>query len=287
MELRVTEGDGAYTARTLSQVQVFAPCAAQTFRGRAATSSNTDGRRGVKWAGGCVRAPACGITVAAAVESAADRGALAPRHDGAPPPARARRRRWSRDLRPRAEAGPPLRHGAPSPLRRQQVARDGHLRRREPLRSTRRGDHRRRFAPGSAGGALAGGSGEGRSAGGGPGRAGRAPVPRDPVRLEPAGPRAGDVHPDGCRAPRRAHRDALAKEGNGWRARGALTFKQSGFGIRPYSGFFGTIAVHNEVKLEYDIVWVAPEHASMMHGVAPARARSGQVLAQPGGTQRD
>ncbi len=79
----------------------------------------------------------------------------------------------------------------------------------------------------------------------------------------------------------------VTKEGDAWRARGALTFKQSAFGIRPYSGFFGTIAVHDEVKLEYDIVWVAPEHASMMHGVAPARARSGQVLAQPGGTQRD
>jgi polyisoprenoid-binding protein YceI len=48
------------------------------------------------------------------------------------------------------------------------------------------------------------------------------------------------------------------KEGNAWRARGAVTFKQSDFGIHPYSGFLGTIAVRDEVKLEYDIVLAAP-----------------------------
>jgi polyisoprenoid-binding protein YceI len=46
-------------------------------------------------------------------------------------------------------------------------------------------------------------------------------------------------------------------EGTAWRARGAVTFKQSDFGIRPYSGFLGTIAVRDEVKLEYDVVLVA------------------------------
>jgi polyisoprenoid-binding protein YceI len=46
------------------------------------------------------------------------------------------------------------------------------------------------------------------------------------------------------------------KEGGAWRARGAVAFKQSDFGIRPYSGFAGTIAVRDEVKLEYDIVFV-------------------------------
>lgn len=50
-----------------------------------------------------------------------------------------------------------------------------------------------------------------------------------------------------------------AKEGSAWRARGAVAFKQSDFGIRPYSGFGGTIAVRDEVKLEYDLVLVARE----------------------------
>lgn len=49
---------------------------------------------------------------------------------------------------------------------------------------------------------------------------------------------------------------AAVKEGDGWRAHGAVTFKQSDFGIRPYSGFAGTIAVHDELKLEYDLLMV-------------------------------
>jgi polyisoprenoid-binding protein YceI len=44
------------------------------------------------------------------------------------------------------------------------------------------------------------------------------------------------------------------REGDGWRARGSVRFKQSDFGIRPYSGFLGTIAVEDEVELEYDLV---------------------------------
>lgn len=48
------------------------------------------------------------------------------------------------------------------------------------------------------------------------------------------------------------------KEGNAWRARGAVTFKQSDFGVHPYGSFVGTIAVRDEVRLEYDIVLVAP-----------------------------
>lgn len=39
-----------------------------------------------------------------------------------------------------------------------------------------------------------------------------------------------------------------------WHARGVVGFKQSDFGIHPYSGFLGTVAVHDEVKLEYDLV---------------------------------
>ncbi len=49
-----------------------------------------------------------------------------------------------------------------------------------------------------------------------------------------------------------------SREGDAWRARGAITFKQSDFGIHPYSAALGTIAVHDEVKLEYDLVLVAP-----------------------------
>jgi polyisoprenoid-binding protein YceI len=44
------------------------------------------------------------------------------------------------------------------------------------------------------------------------------------------------------------------KEGDAWRARGSISFKQSDFGIHPYSGFLGTVAVHDAVKLDYDIV---------------------------------
>jgi polyisoprenoid-binding protein YceI len=47
---------------------------------------------------------------------------------------------------------------------------------------------------------------------------------------------------------------AATKEGETWRARGTVAFKQSDFGIRPYSGFAGTISVQDEVKVDYDIV---------------------------------
>jgi polyisoprenoid-binding protein YceI len=44
------------------------------------------------------------------------------------------------------------------------------------------------------------------------------------------------------------------RDGEGWRARGFMRFKQSDYGIEPYSGFLGTIAVHDEVRVEYDLV---------------------------------
>jgi polyisoprenoid-binding protein YceI len=47
---------------------------------------------------------------------------------------------------------------------------------------------------------------------------------------------------------------AATRDGKGWRARGAFTFKQTDFGIHPYSGFAGTVAVRDQVKLEYEIV---------------------------------
>jgi polyisoprenoid-binding protein YceI len=42
--------------------------------------------------------------------------------------------------------------------------------------------------------------------------------------------------------------------GAAWRARGSVRFKQSEFGIEPYSGFLGTIAVHDEVEVEWDLL---------------------------------
>jgi len=42
-------------------------------------------------------------------------------------------------------------------------------------------------------------------------------------------------------------------DGRGWRVRGAVAFKQTDFGIEPYSGFLGTIAVHDEVKVVCDL----------------------------------
>ena len=49
-------------------------------------------------------------------------------------------------------------------------------------------------------------------------------------------------------------RVAASRDGDGWRARGSARFKQSDFGIKPYSGFLGTIAVHDEVEVAYDLV---------------------------------
>ncbi len=43
-------------------------------------------------------------------------------------------------------------------------------------------------------------------------------------------------------------------EGGGWRVLAAVSFRQSEFGIEPYSGFLGTIAVHDEVKVVCDMV---------------------------------
>lgn len=51
--------------------------------------------------------------------------------------------------------------------------------------------------------------------------------------------------------PARASRDGTA-----WRARGSVRFRQSDFGIEPYSGFLGTIAVHDEIEVEWDLLLV-------------------------------
>jgi polyisoprenoid-binding protein YceI len=47
------------------------------------------------------------------------------------------------------------------------------------------------------------------------------------------------------------------RDANGWWAHGSARFKQSDFGIEPYSGFLGTIAVEDEVQLDYEI-FLAP-----------------------------
>jgi polyisoprenoid-binding protein YceI len=44
-----------------------------------------------------------------------------------------------------------------------------------------------------------------------------------------------------------------AKEGNGLRARGSVRFRQSDFGIEPYSGFLGMVAVEDEVQVDFDL----------------------------------
>jgi polyisoprenoid-binding protein YceI len=60
----------------------------------------------------------------------------------------------------------------------------------------------------------------------------------------------GREHPVGVRL------RATREEEGGWRARGTARFDQSEFGIRPYSGFLGTVAVHDAVEVEYDLVLV-------------------------------
>jgi len=44
------------------------------------------------------------------------------------------------------------------------------------------------------------------------------------------------------------------REGERWRVKGAARIKQSEFGIEPYSGFAGTVAVHDEVVIEFELV---------------------------------
>jgi polyisoprenoid-binding protein YceI len=46
----------------------------------------------------------------------------------------------------------------------------------------------------------------------------------------------------------------VTAEGDGWRVRGGVKFKQSDFGITPFSGFLGTIAVHDEVEVALDLL---------------------------------
>ena len=46
------------------------------------------------------------------------------------------------------------------------------------------------------------------------------------------------------------------RDADGWWAHGSARFKQSDFGIQPYSGFLGTIAVQDEVQLDYEIFLV-------------------------------
>ncbi len=44
-----------------------------------------------------------------------------------------------------------------------------------------------------------------------------------------------------------------AREGEGWTVRGRARFKQSEFGIRPFSGFGGTVGVKDEVEVTFQL----------------------------------
>ncbi len=81
-------------------------------------------------------------------------------------------------------------------------------------------------------------------------RAASAPVQPD-GRIE--GALAGTLSLHGRERPLSVPVQAV-RDGDSWHARGSVGFKQSEFGIEPYSGFLGTIAVHDEVKVEYDLV---------------------------------
>jgi polyisoprenoid-binding protein YceI len=45
----------------------------------------------------------------------------------------------------------------------------------------------------------------------------------------------------------------VSGDGAGWRVTGSVRFKQSDFGITPFSGFLGTVSVHDQVAVEYDL----------------------------------
>lgn len=57
---------------------------------------------------------------------------------------------------------------------------------------------------------------------------------------------------------RLAVRLVATAEGGGWRVIGKASFKQSDFGIEPYSGFLGTVAVKDEVNVDFDLLMTAP-----------------------------
>jgi polyisoprenoid-binding protein YceI len=46
------------------------------------------------------------------------------------------------------------------------------------------------------------------------------------------------------------------REGDGWRAKGTVRLRQSDFGISPFSTFLGTVAVRDEVTIEWDLLLV-------------------------------
>jgi polyisoprenoid-binding protein YceI len=43
----------------------------------------------------------------------------------------------------------------------------------------------------------------------------------------------------------------VLRDGEGWRVHGAVRLRQSDFGVEPYSGFLGTIAVQDEIEVEF------------------------------------
>ena len=72
----------------------------------------------------------------------------------------------------------------------------------------------------------------------------------------PDGPLDGELRGEltlhGVRRPLTLPLQAV-REGDGWRVHGTVRFRQHDFGIEPYSAFLGTVAVHDEVEVEFDL----------------------------------
>jgi polyisoprenoid-binding protein YceI len=82
----------------------------------------------------------------------------------------------------------------------------------------------------------------------------------DRVEVAPGGaggaPVRGTIHGELTLRGRTAPVDAAfvaTREGDGWTIRGSARFKQSTFGIRPFSGFGGTVGVKDEVEVSFQV----------------------------------
>jgi len=91
-----------------------------------------------------------------------------------------------------------------------------------------------------------------------------------------AGPARGTIHGAltlrGRTRPVDASFDA-AREGNGWRVHGQARFRQSEFGIRPYSGVGGTVGVEDELEVTFALTL---EPGAAVHADAPGTTDGGR-----------
>ena len=149
------------------------------------------------------------------------------------------------------------------------VAGDRDPRSRRAGPGPRRGRRGGRLAAGPAGGPLRAGTDQGRRARGRTRRrstAARYPEIRfvadrlagdgpAPARAEDglSGDLVGTLSLHGVSRPLRVPVHATREEAR-WRVQGAARLKQSDFGIEPYSGFGGAVAVHDEVVIEFDLL---------------------------------